>query len=251
MSRRRAAALFAAFAVAALLPVPVLSASPAPTTLPPITDGQTAEPTPSGDPLLAIVPAATPTPPPDAPTSTPSASSAPATAASGGHATSQPVPVPAATPKASKRSSSAAVAVASAHVSPAPTASSEAALRSPPGSDSSGLPFGATLALAAIGAIALFVVYLAFIGSFRGDRVATLVEAIGTGTAPQDPPEVTRPATRRTHLSPSDDPILTAMGLGRNDPGVAPPKANPSTPAGRRSRRVRPPPHRPDAGSGD
>jgi hypothetical protein len=251
MSRRRAAALFAAFALAALLPVPVLSASPTPTALPPITEGQTTEPTPSDDPVLAVVPAATPTAPPEAPTSSPSASSAPATTASGGHTSSQPVRAPTATLRASNRSSSVAVAVASAHLSPATTASSEAALWSTPGNDSSGLPFGATLALAAIGAIGLFVIYLAFIGSFRGHRAASPVEAAGTRTAPEEAPQVTPIATRRTHLSPSDDPILTAMGLGRNEPGIARPKANPATAAGRRTRRMRPPVEPPDAGSGD
>lgn len=241
MSRRRTAALFAVFAAAALIPVPVLSASPAPASRPSISDGQTTEPGASSDPVLAVAPNVTPTPPPDAPASTPSASARPATAPSSGPATPRPARAPA-TPKhkASPRASVAAAPVASAHVTSAPSASGAAAPRGKPGAGG-GLPLGATLALAAIAALCLFVTYVVLFGRSRRDLAVRAPQRPPAQIAPKDAPGGTPAATRRTRLYPSDDPILKAMGLGRDAPTIVPPHADQPTAAGRKVRRLRPP----------
>lgn len=241
MSRRRTAALFAVFAAAALIPVPVLSASPTTASRPSISDGQTTEPSASSDPVLALAPTVTPTPAPNAPASTPSASARPATAPSSGPATPRPARAPA-TPKlrASPRASVAAAPVASAHVTSAPTASGAAALRGNPGAGG-GLPLGATLALAAIAALCLFVTYVVLFGRSRRGLALRAREGAAAKIAQKDAPGATPAATRRTRIYPSDDPILKAMGLGRDAPTISPPQADPPTAAGRKVRRVRPP----------
>jgi hypothetical protein len=253
MSRRRTAALFAVFAAAALIPVPVLSASPTTASRPSISDGQTTEPSASSDPVLAVAPTVTPTPAPNAPASTPSASARPATAPSSGPATPLPARAPA-TPKhkASPRASVAAAPVASAHVTSAPTASGAASLRGNPGAGS-GLPLGATLALAAIAALCLFVTYVVLFGRSRRDLGVRAPEGARAAAkiAQKDAPGAIPAATRRTRIYPSDDPILKAMGLGRDAPTISPPQDDPPTAAGRKVRRVRPPNEPPGTGSRD
>jgi hypothetical protein len=240
MSRRRTAALFAVFAAATLIPVPVLSASPAPASRPSIRDGRTTEPSASSDPVLAVAPTVTPSPPSDAPASTPSASARPATAPSSGPATPRPARAPA-TPKhkASPRASVAAAPVASAHVTSASTASGAATPRGKPG-PGGGLPLGATLGLAAIAALCLFVIYVMLFGRSRRDLTVRAPRGAPAQITPKDAPGGSPAATRRTLLYPSDDPILKAMGLGTDAPTIAPPQANPPT-AERKVRRLRPP----------
>jgi hypothetical protein len=100
---------------------------------------------------------------------------------------------------------------------------------------------GATLALAAIAALCLFVTYIVFFGRSRRDLAVRAPEGAPAQITPKDVPEATPAATRRTRLYPSDDPILKAMGLGRDEPTIAPPQADPQTVAGRNVRRLRPP----------
>jgi len=100
---------------------------------------------------------------------------------------------------------------------------------------------GATLALAAIAALCLFVTYVVLFGRSRRDLAVRAPERPPAQIAPKDAPGGTPAATRRTRLYPSDDPILKAMGLGRDAPTIVPPHADQPTAAGRKVRRLRPP----------